>query len=452
MSIASQSVLNSRGLHVYVTGESGKGKSSGMTAMLKQVPEEFRLAERLSNKALYDSDDINPGTVLLLDDIALSDELQEVLKEATSKLAEPVRMRSVDSERKVRRYTIPERCAWWLANVQALYDDQVLNRMLVCWVDDSEEQDREVFRRKMAERSRRPGDGGDRFDLLVCREVWRRLRADGLVHVDVPFAGRIRMASVRNRRNPEVLLDLIAGHALVRRFQRGTERLEDGGLVVAATEDDFWYAARLFAELHTIDGLLEAKFDRNEQLVLALAARHRVEQFTLRDLQQWTGWAYHKARRLLISYEARGRRHPGLLDRSPALTLLDRTTTEDDEGGRGVRQRQFVFLFDAERYRESCASGLAWLADERRGGDDSYNGDDGCTTVVTPVVTHDPWRTGPESGKEARSAADKKASDNIPEIEEPATAGGAARDRARRGGAGGDGGVPVPRAAAQSSP
>ena len=65
---------------------SGKGKSSGMTAMLRQVPEEYRLAERMSNKALYYSDDISPGTVLLLDDIALSEELQEVLKESTTQV------------------------------------------------------------------------------------------------------------------------------------------------------------------------------------------------------------------------------------------------------------------------------------------------------------------------------------------------------------------------------
>jgi hypothetical protein len=136
---------------------------------------------------------------------------------------------------------------------------------------------------------------------------------------------------------------------------------------VTATEEDFRYAARLFAELHTTGGSLEAKFDRNEQLVLSLAARNRVEQFTIRDLQRWTGWPYHKARRLLLGYEAKGRHYLGLLDRSPALPLLDRTTTEDDEDGRGAKLRQFVFLFDAGRYRESRASGLAWLADETPG-------------------------------------------------------------------------------------
>ncbi|MEN6343555.1 MAG: hypothetical protein ABFC89_13465 [Methanospirillum sp.] len=40
------------------------------------------------------------------------------------------------------------------------------------------------------------------------------------------------------------------------------------------------------------------------------------------------------------------------------LSMLDGTVSED---GRGARLRQFVFLFDEERSRESYASGLVWL-------------------------------------------------------------------------------------------
>jgi hypothetical protein len=385
MSIASQTILNTKGLHVYVTGESGKGKSSGMMAMLKQIPEEFRLAERMSNKALYYSDDINPGTVLLLDDNALSDDLQEVLKESTTKFTERIRMRVVNKERRIQFCTIPERCAWWLANVSALYDDQVLNRMLICWVDDSEEQDREVFRRKMADRARRPGDGGERFDLLVCREMWRRLRADGLVHVDVPFTESIRMASVRNRRNPEFLLDLVAGHALARRFQRPSERLPDGGLLVTATEEDFRYAARLFSDLHTTGGSLEAKFDRNEQLVLSLAAQNGVEQFTIADVQRWTGWQYQKVRRLFCGYMARGVQYPGLLDRTPALSLVDQTTSEFDSEGRDVKRRALVFTFNAEIYRSNRRSGEVWLADDTGNNDNNQPSDNRVERAVERV-------------------------------------------------------------------
>lgn len=251
--------------------------------------------------------------------------------------------------------------------------------MLTCWVDDSEEQDREVFRRRMADGRRRARDAvGERFELLVCRECWRQVRREGLVYVEIPFADRIRMASVRNRRNPDVLLDLVRSHALLHLRQRPTERLEDGRLVVMAARADFDYAVRLFSDLHTTGGSLETKFDRNEDLVLSLAARKGVEQFTLRDLQQWTGWQYQKGRRAMVGHVQRGIRYPGLLDRSPALTMLDRTTDAIDEEGRDVRQRQLVFLFDGEVYRESRPSGQAWLEDGPEGDhhDDRWTGDD----------------------------------------------------------------------------
>ena len=396
MSIASQAVLNSRGLHVYVTGESGKGKSSGMTAMLRQVPEEYRLAERMSDKALYYSDDIGPGTVLLLDDIALSEELQEVLKEATSKFTEPIRMRTVDTDRKVRHCAVPERCVWWLVNVRALYDDQVLNRMLTCWVDDSKAQDGVVFERQLAEEARPAREAvNGRFDLAVCRELWRAARSGGLVYVEVPFATRIRMASVSNRRNTLVLLDLVRSHALLHLRQRSTERLEDGTLVVTATRADFDYAAGLFSALHAGGGSLGSKFDRNEDLVLAEASRREAARFTTQDVQRWTGWTYQKSRRTMLGYTGRGGvRYPGLIDKSPALTLIDQTAVDPEEANRDVRQRQLVFVFNEEIYRESLVRGQVWLKD---GGPDDSAG--ACWQVVVrpvdrPVDNMEKGRTG----------------------------------------------------------
>ncbi len=411
MSIASQAVRNTKGLHVYVTGESGKGKSSGMTAMLKQMPGEFRLAERMSNKALYYSDDIHPGTVLMLDDITLSEELQEVLKEATSKFTEPVRMRTVDKDRRIRHCSIPERCTWWLANVSALYDDQLLNRMLICWVDDSEVQDREVFARRMDAVAAGNDGTGDRPDLAVCREIWRLLRRDGTVTVRIPFARRIRMASVRNRRNPEILVDLIRAHALLFRFQRGQIPLEDGEPVVVATGDDFRYAARLFADLHTVGGSLEAKFDRNEALLLDLAARQNVEQFTVADVQEWTGWQYQKAYRVLMGYFSRGVRHPGLLDRTPALSLVDQTVSEGDGEGRSVRKRALVFTFNLETYRNNRHEGQVWLDDG--GSIDIFNIDNRVERGVDRPIG---GVSSPGSANGARSGPLENGSSNTPRI------------------------------------
>ena len=43
MSLASRSVLNTTGLHVSVSGESGKGKSHTFSTLIRQVPERHQL-------------------------------------------------------------------------------------------------------------------------------------------------------------------------------------------------------------------------------------------------------------------------------------------------------------------------------------------------------------------------------------------------------------------------
>lgn len=82
MSFASRSVINSKGLHVSITGESGKGKSHAVDMMLEQVPEEFRISGRMSDKALFYMPTLRPGTVISLDDVNLSDSMQEITLES----------------------------------------------------------------------------------------------------------------------------------------------------------------------------------------------------------------------------------------------------------------------------------------------------------------------------------------------------------------------------------
>ncbi|HWQ64902.1 MAG TPA: hypothetical protein VN429_10840 [Methanospirillum sp.] len=110
MSLASRSVLNSKGLHVSVTGESGKGKSHAFGSMLKQVPAEFRLDGRMSDKALFYIEDIRPGSVIALDDTALSEQMSEILKGVTTSFQEPFRYHTVTKDRKGQECQIPQRC------------------------------------------------------------------------------------------------------------------------------------------------------------------------------------------------------------------------------------------------------------------------------------------------------------------------------------------------------
>ena len=118
MSAASRSVANTNGLHVAISGNSGKGKSHACRTMLHLIPEESRMKGTVSNRALYYDDDLAAGTVLLFDDVTLTEDLQEILRSATTNFREPIEHRTLTVERRFRVCTIPERCVWWLAKVE----------------------------------------------------------------------------------------------------------------------------------------------------------------------------------------------------------------------------------------------------------------------------------------------------------------------------------------------
>ncbi|MCX6693626.1 MAG: hypothetical protein NT074_03625 [Methanomicrobiales archaeon] len=95
LSLASRSVVNTNGLHVSVTGESDKGKNHAFKTRLNQVPERYRLAGRMSNKALFYIDDLAPGSVIVHDDTTLSEEMREILKGVRTSFREPFLYRTV---------------------------------------------------------------------------------------------------------------------------------------------------------------------------------------------------------------------------------------------------------------------------------------------------------------------------------------------------------------------
>jgi len=367
MSIASQSVTNTKGLHVSISGNSGKGKSHACTTMLNIIPKDYKLTGTVSNKALYYADDLRPGTVILFDDTSLSDDLQEVLKSATSSFHEPIEHRTVTADRQLRVCSIPERCVWWLAKVENPGDDQVMNRMLTVWIDDSAEQDRRVLEHlKQVEAGayRR----GDDPDVLTARALWSIVKQHR-ISVRIPFARRIQFSNVANRRNPAMLFDLIKCHAALRFLQREGKET-DGEFRIEAARQDFDAAARLYAAINQEGGGQDSKMTRNEAAALATIARMGWESFTVRMLQQATGLSYHQVRRILQGYTARGTVYCGLLEKCPALGVVDATVI-DESTGTTVRRHESHFQFDAERYREWVAELAVWLEDEGEGEDDS---------------------------------------------------------------------------------
>ena len=167
----------------------------------------------MSNKSLFYMDDLKPGTAIVFDDKNLSEEMQEILKGATSSFKKPINYRTVSKDRKAMVCRIPERCIWWVAKVEGSGDDQVFNRMLTCWIDDSrsrtqrssrtwqsEEGNRRASQRHPAGSPHLPGDVGD----------YREGTGPCVIPYSPAGSGSRRR---RNRRNPEMFYSLIKAHA-----------------------------------------------------------------------------------------------------------------------------------------------------------------------------------------------------------------------------------------------
>ncbi|MFW5638057.1 MAG: hypothetical protein ACOCG4_02195, partial [Methanoculleus sp.] len=389
LSIASQSVVNTNGLHVAVSGNSGKGKSHACRAMLDLIPEDYRLTGTVSDKALYYVDDLRPGTVFLFDDVSLSDDLQEILKSATANFREPIEHRTVTVDRKLQICCIPERCVWWLAKVENPGDDQVMNRMLTVWIDDSAEQDRRVL-----EHIKRMEAGCDQrevfADVQVCRQIWSILKEQRIA-VRIPYAMFIQFSSAANRRNPGMLFDLIKCHAAFR-FMQCPGEVVDGVVGIDATREDFRAAAELYEAINQEIGSQEAKMTRNEAAALRTIARMGWETFTIGVLQEAMGLSYSQTRRILQGYSSRGKVYAGLLEKCPAVSMVDATMV-DDSTEVVIRRHELLFQFDAGRYREWKGGLTVWL-------DDDDDGDSGCNQGCKEIRGCENQRSEPESENE----------------------------------------------------
>jgi len=370
LSMASQTVKNSDGLHVSVTGDSGKGKTHAFRKMMRQVPDRYKVKGTVSNKALYYMKDLQPRTVLMSDDTELSDGIQEILKSATSNFHEPITHTTVTKDLTSRVCTIPERCVWWIAKKEGTGDDQVMNRMLTCWIDESSEQDARVLAAKQAREMLDPDSFVDESEeLMTCRAIWEILH-EQTIWVIIPYSKRIRFNAICNRRNPDMLYDLIKSHAALFFMQRQQKTSEDGTLCVYADEADFAAANDVFTLLNGTAGGQESKMTKKEADLLALIHRSDRSEFTIQDLQELTGLPYINIYRALKGYDSRGKNYTGLLEKCPAISFTDRTITVNDEDGVSVRRRAEAFAWNRGLYLHWIHGGACWLDRDLNGGND----------------------------------------------------------------------------------
>ncbi|PWR75449.1 hypothetical protein ACKUB1_09085 [Methanospirillum stamsii] len=386
MSLASRSVINSNGLHVLVTGESGKGKTHAFDNMLLHIPPEYRLDGRMSDKALFYADDLKAGSAICLDDVTLSDQMQEVLKGVTSAFQKGFVYRTVDKDRKGQKRFIPERCLWWVAKMEGTGDDQVWNRMLTCWIDESPEQDEKVLERELEMAQALPTELEiTRREVLVCQQIWEHMTP---VHVVIPYAKQIRFSSSANRRNPGMLLDLIKSIAALFQFQR-EKTVISGRDVVFASIDDFHYASQIYLALNSDSGGQMTKLTRNESGLVDAIRDSGKDELSIEEMQQLTGRSYSSIQKMLHGYASHGNQYSGLLEKCPALSFLERTRTYDG----GITSRRVrVYAWNPEIYALWSSGGGCWLLGQDDGSDKKDG--DGTDGTGTDGTNDDTRRNG----------------------------------------------------------
>lgn len=234
VSIGSQSCLNSAGIQPKLNGDSGKGKSHCAQAMAHMIPKKYMLKTSLSSKALYyKAPDLPDGVVIFCDDADLSDEMQGLIKRATTDFQEGTTHTAVSKDLTINEMRTPKRVSWWLTSVDDSESIQLLNRQFGGGVDESFDQDERVAAHQLKAAAAGLPEYPVTEDVLVGREIIKAVK-NKLFTVLIPYAEAIIWNDKSNRRNLPIFLDIIKSYAVLRFMQR---RYTKEGLLIADIRD-----------------------------------------------------------------------------------------------------------------------------------------------------------------------------------------------------------------------
>jgi|GEM_PF-2222456 len=208
------------GLHFKPSGESGKGKTSGIDAFLNLLPPSMVVRGGISDKYIYYAEnEIKDGSIIFMDDRLLSENLKGVVKNSISNFRNPESHRTVIDGKAVT-YKPAKRMVWVFASVDGFDDEQLANRFLMTDVDSSEEQDIAVAIHQ-GNREIERLLGNHHFETDVCQCMFSLLSLK-TYDVVVPFQQEIaaQWNHKRNRRNQPKFRDIIKAVCVYKIFQR----------------------------------------------------------------------------------------------------------------------------------------------------------------------------------------------------------------------------------------
>ena len=376
LATACQSIENAAGIHVQLSGEPGSGKSHAVESWLDLLPDRYKIAGSFSDRSLFYAD-LQIGPMIYIDDQDLSPTLQEVVKIATTHYQRPTQHLTVTTERKPETLTLPPRTCFIFSKVEGVGDDQVLDRCLYAWVDQSEEHQAQVTKktlelaalpRHLREQNRRAVE--------VCRAMWDHIRGRTF-DVTIPYASRIRFGGLRGR-SQNLVLDLIRSFAVLRHEQRPyAVDPETGTVVMDATEQDFRDAVAAFGAFMASCGSQVQKLTPAESRCVNAILAWGATEFTRARLIDAVGLSQQRVHQILHGRKDRG--GGGLLGKCPGLNVVSMTIHGDE---RSIMQNSY--RVDQEALRAWMGMPTIYLAPGDDGEDRSTR-----STPDQPPINHD---------------------------------------------------------------
>lgn len=311
LGLASQSCLNTQGIQTSTVGGSGAGKSHNAKAFVHSVRSKYIMETSLTPKALYYTD-IKPGTIVFSDDAGIDEEMEIIIKRATTNFQETTKHTTV-VRHEGKTMTIPPRLMFILTSVESEGTIQLLNRQITLNVDESKSQKDKIFIKQNEDAV--SGESSILMvteDILIAREIHDIIKKK-LFNVVVPFAEKIHVADKTNARNYPLFLDMVKSYAIYQHLQRDTN--EKGYLI--ADIEDFKSAKILFESQQ--DNIL-TKLNTDERNIIRAIGQNGTRA-TVNEIVRLTKISYSKVLRLLNGRKERGTE--GLLDRFTDLTYIE---------------------------------------------------------------------------------------------------------------------------------
>jgi hypothetical protein len=306
-SLGSQSISNSKGIHVLATGEGGYGKSDGITKMGGLVyPGYWKNGDVTPQSLYYCGPEMPDSVVVGLEDVVWDSKLGISVKRITSEFQDGG-SKTTTIDMRGENVQTAKRIAFWASCADNEADEQLRDRFLMYSVKSDPKRRQEIIKHMQAqdEGDQLPEDNG--FETMVCQALTYDLKKQ-LFRVKIPFASKIEFEG--DPRAYAIFGDMIKSSAVFRYRKRET----DGAGRLIATEEDYENAKELYIELGGHD---RDKYSEPELKVLKAIITNGGEA-TQAEIQNWSGLSPGRVSDIL---NGRGKEGHGLLYKCKDLVV-----------------------------------------------------------------------------------------------------------------------------------